>query len=412
MKAVCWMGKEDVRVMEMPDPQILNRRDCLVKVTSTAICGSDLHLYNGYVPTMKEHDILGHEFMGEVVELGPDVKNLKVGDRVLAPFPISCGGCFFCQNNFWSACDNTNPNAGQQENVYGQSGAGIYGYSHMFGGYDGGQAELVRVPFADVNLFKMPEGVADEKLLFLTDVFPTGYQAAEQAEIMPGDVVAVWGCGPVGQFAIASAYLLGAEKVIAIDRKPERLALAMKSGADPLNFEDAEDNVVEELKMRTGGRGPDVCIDAVGMEALGHGAGAVLDWAKQLMRMESDRPNVLRQAVEACRKAGTVSIPGVYGGISDALPWGAAFNKGLTFKMGQTHVHRYIPVLLNYVMEGKIDPSFIITHEVPLDQASQMYDIFRNKKDNCIKVVLKPGETTESLAQREALLQRPKVDLR
>jgi threonine dehydrogenase-like Zn-dependent dehydrogenase len=385
------MGKHDVRVEEVPDPQILNTKDIIVKVTSTAICGSDLHLYNGYVPTMKEYDILGHEFMGEVVDVGSEVQRLKVGDRVIVPFPIACGGCFFCQNEMTSLCDNTNANAGQQENVYGAPGAGIYGYSHLFGGFDGGQAQYARVPFADSNAFKIPNTLPDESVLFLTDVYPTGYQAALQADIKPGDVVAVWGCGPVGQFAIASAFLLGAERVIAIDRYPERLRLAQQhSGAETLNFEETDDNVIEELKMRTGGRGPDVCIDAVGMEALGHGAGAVVDWAKQIMRMESDRPNVLRQCINSCRKGGVVSIPGVYGGLVDSLNFGAAFNKGLTMKMGQTHVHRHLQTLYGLIEDGKIDPSFIITHKAPLEQASELYSTFRNKEDECIKVVLKP----------------------
>lgn len=391
MRAVCWMGKHDVQVHDMPDPQILNRTDCIVKVSSTAICGSDLHLYNGYVSTMKEHDILGHEFMGEVVEVGPDVRNLQVGDRVAVPFCISCGSCQFCHTDMWSLCDNTNPNAGQQENVYGQAGAGMFGYSHMFGGYDGGQAEYVRVPFADVGPFKLPDGIPDEKLLFITDILPTGWQAAGQAGIKPGDVVAVWGCGPVGQFAILSALIMGADKVIAIDREPNRLRMAAQHpGVETLNFEQTEDNVVEELKLRTGGRGPDVCIDAVGMEALGHGAGMVLDWTKQILRMESDRPNVLRQCINACRKGGTISIPGVYGGLIDSVNFGAAFQKGLTFKMGQTHVHRYMGKLVKMIEDGELDPSFVITHTASLEQAPEMYDIFRNKQDDCIKVVMKP----------------------
>jgi threonine dehydrogenase-like Zn-dependent dehydrogenase len=391
MKAACWMGKHDVRVEDVPDPQILNRRDAIVKVSSTAICGSDLHLYNGYVPTMKEYDIMGHEFMGEVVEVGPDVHNLSVGDRVLVPFQISCGGCYFCKSEQWSNCDNSNPNAGHQENVMGHPAAGMFGYSHMFGGYDGGQAEYVRVPFADVGPVKIENDLPDEKLLFLTDILPTGYQAAKQAGISPGDVVAVWGCGPVGQFAIASALILGAERVIAIDREPVRLGLAEKGlGADTINFETPDLNVVEELSMRTGGRGPDVCIDAVGLEAFGHGAGAVFDWAKQMMRMESDRPNVLRQCIEACRKGGTISIPGVYGGLLDGIPFGSAFGKGLTFKMGQTHVKQHVSALLDLIERGSFDPSFIVTHEMPLAEAPTMYKTFKDKADDCIKVVLKP----------------------
>ena len=391
------MGKKDIRVETVPDAKILNRKDVILRVTTAAICGSDLHLYDGFVPTMKEYDIMGHEFVGEVMEIGADVRNFKVGDRVLVPFPIACGACFYCKNELTSLCDNSNPNAGQQENVYGSPGGGIYGYSHMFGGYDGGQAEYVRVPFADANAFKIPAGIPDERVLFLTDIFPTGYQAAEQGGVKPGDVVAVWGAGPVGQFAIASAYMLGAERVIAIDREAARLNLAAThSNAEPLDFEDDTDgsNVVEELKNRTGGRGPDVCIDAVGMEAFGHGVGAVVDYAKQMLRLESDRPNVLRQAISACRKGGTVSIPGVYGGLIDALPFGAAFGKGLTFKMGQTNVHRIVPTLLEKVVSGEFDPTFIITHSVPLDQAPHMYEIFQAKQDECIKVVLKPGEVT------------------
>ena len=387
------MGKEDVRVETVPDPQILNRRDAIIKVTSTAICGSDLHLYNGYVPTMKEYDILGHEFMGEVVELGPDVTNLKVGDRVVVPFGIACGGCWFCQHERTSLCDNSNTNAGAMEAAYGASGSALFGYSHLFGGYDGGQAEYVRVPFADVSPMKVPDGLPDERVLFLTDVFPTGYQAAAQADIQKGDVVAVWGLGPVGQFAVASAFMFGAERVIAIDREPARLELAKahNPGLETINFEDTEEaNVVEELKRLTGNRGPDVCIDAVGMEALGHGLGAVVDWTKQLLRMESDRPNVLRQAIQSCRKGGVVSIPGVYGGIVDSLNWGSAFGKGLTFKMGQTDVNKLLPELMERIQNG-FDPYYITSHEVPLERAPEMYDIFRNKKDGCTKVVLKPG---------------------
>lgn len=393
MKAACWVGKHDIRVEEVPDPKILNRRDAILKVTSTAICGSDLHLYNGYVPTMKEYDIMGHEFMGEVVEVGPDVHNLKVGDRVIVPFGIACGGCWFCKQGLTAACDNSNPNHGQQENGFGHGASALFGYSHLFGGYDGGQSEYVRIPFADVSPFKVPHGIPDERLLFLTDVLPTGYQAAKQAQISPGDVVAVWGLGPVGQFSVRSALRLGASRVIAIDREEARLALVRDlPGVEVLDFEDDVDgtNVVEELKNRTGNRGPDVCIDAVGFEALGHGAGAVVDWAKQLMRMETDRPNVLRQAIYACRKGGVISIPGVYAGFSDHFPMGVAFNKGLTFRMGQTHVNRLLPELMHWIEEG-FDPGVIISHEVPLERAPEMYDIFRNKKDNCTKVVLKPG---------------------
>lgn len=391
MKAVCWMGKHDVRVEEVPEPKILSASDAIIKVTSTAICGSDLHLFNGFVPSMKEYDILGHEFMGEVVEIGAGVKNLRVGDRVVVPFQISCGQCYFCKTNMWSACDNTNPNAGQQENLYGHPGAGMFGYSHMFGGYDGGQAQYVRVPFADVGPVKVSRDLPDESLLFLTDIWPTGFQAAKQAGVGPGQVVAVWGCGPVGLFAAASALALGADRVISIDREHERLDIAKNVlGADTLNFETPEINVVEELSIRTGGRGPDVCIDAVGLEAFGHGTGAIIDWAKQLMKMQSDRPNVLRQCISACRKGGTVSIPGVYGGLMDGLNFGAAFGKGLTFKMGQTHVKQHLPELLNMVESGAFDPTFVISHNVPLAEAPDMYKIFKEKENECVKVVLKP----------------------
>lgn len=388
MKAVCWQGNNKVGVETVPDPKIINPRDAIVKITTTAICGSDLHLYDGYIPTMEQGDILGHEFMGEVVELGSEVKNIKIGDRVVVPFPIACGGCFFCQRQLTSLCDNTNPNAWIAEKIMGYSPSGIFGYSHMLGGYAGGQAEYARVPFADVGLFKIPDGLTDEQVVFLTDIFPTGYMAAENCNIQPGDTVAIWGCGPVGQFAIRSAYVLGAERVIAIDRVPERLQMAKDSGAEVLNFEEID--VGEALKEMTGGRGPDAVMDAVGMEAHGLGLEGLYDKAKQAVRLETDRPHVLRQAIVACRKGGTVSIPGVYGGFIDKVPMGAAMNKGLTFKMGQTHVHRYLRPLLDLIQSGKIDPSFVITHRLPLDQAPHGYEIFKHKQDNCIKIVLKP----------------------
>ncbi len=388
MKAVCWHGTNDVRLESVPDPKIINPRDAIVKITTTAICGSDLHLYNGYIPTMEKGDILGHEFMGEVVELGSAVKNIKVGDRVVVPFPISCGGCFFCQRDLWSLCDNSNPNAWMAEKIMGHSPSGIFGYSHMLGGYAGGQAEYTRVPFADVGLLKIPDGLTDEQVVFLTDIFPTGYMAAENCDIQPGDIVAIWGCGPVGQFAIRSAYMLGAERVIAIDRVPERLQMAKDGKAEVLNFEEID--VGEALKEMTGGRGPDAVMDAVGMEAHGIGLEGLYDQAKQAVRLETDRPHVLRQAIVACRKGGTVSIPGVYGGFVDKIPMGAAMNKGLTFKMGQTHVHRYLRSLLEHIQNGDIDPSFVITHSLPLEQAPHGYEIFQHKQDNCIKVVLKP----------------------
>ena len=393
MKAVCWMGKKKMEVHDMPDPRLLSRKDAIIEITSTAICGSDLHLYDGHIPTMKEYDIMGHEFMGIVADVGPDVKGFKKGDRVIVPFPIACGACHFCSTGFTSACDNSNVNAGQQEQAMSQPGAALYGYSHLYGGYDGGQAEYARVPFADANLFKVPDGIPDEKLLFLTDVYPTGFQAADQAGIKAGDTVAIWGGGPVGQFAAASAKILGAEQVIMIDHVTARLDLAEKhAGAERLDFEkDTKGtDVVEEIKRRTGGRGADVCIDAVGMEALGHGLGAIVDHVETALRMESDRPNVVRQAILACRKGGTVSIPGVYGGIDDGIPLGQAFGKGLNFAMGQTHVHRYLPKLLDYIERGDIDPSFIITHEVPIEKAPELYEVFSKREDGCIKVVLKP----------------------
>ncbi|MDQ4078563.1 MAG: glutathione-dependent formaldehyde dehydrogenase [Chloroflexota bacterium] len=390
MRALCWYGINDVRVETVPDPQLLNPRDAIVRITSTAICGSDLHLYDGYNLAMKPGDILGHEFMGEVVEVGPEVQNLQIGDRVVVPFPISCGSCFFCQQELWSLCDNSNPKAYLIEQVYGYSPAGIYGYSQLLGGYAGGQAEYARVPFADVGPLKVEDDLTDEQVLFLTDIFPTGYQAVEQCDLRGGEIVAVWGCGPVGQFTIKSAYLLGAERVIAIDRFPERLRLASEQGgAETLNYEEVGD-VVEALKEMTGGRGPDVCIDAVGMEAHGLGVEWWYDRAKQAVRLQTGRPIALRQAIVACRKGGTVSIPGVYAGFIDKIPMGAAFNKGLTFKMGQTHVHRYLRPLLERIRQGEIDPSYIITHRMSLDEAPHGYEIFQEKEDNCIKIVLKP----------------------
>jgi len=388
MKALCWYRTGDVRVETVPDPKILNPHDCIVKVTSTAICGSDLHLLNGYIPSMVTGDILGHEFMGEIVEVGSDVKTRRVGERVVVPFTIACGNCSYCRRQMWSACDNTNPNAWMSEKAYGYSGAGLFGFSHMMGGYAGGQAEYVRVPFADVGPFPVPAELPDEKVLFLTDIFPTGYMAAENADIQPGDTVAVWGCGPVGQFTIRSAFLMGAEQVIAIDRYPERLAMAAAAGAKTLNYEKAD--VIDALKELTGGRGPDSCIDAVGLEAHGTGLPGAYDLVKQAVRLETDRPHALREAIQACRKGGTVSIPGVYGGFIDKMPMGAAFGKGLTLKMGQTHVHKYLAPLLGRILAGDIDPSFVITHRLPLSQAPNGYKTFRDKQDGCIKIVLDP----------------------
>ncbi len=390
MKALCWYGTNDVRVSRVPDPAILNPRDAIVKVTLTAICGSDLHLLDGFIPTMQRGDILGHEFMGEVVDVGPGVTKLKVGDRVVVPFTISCGHCFFCEQDLWSLCDNSNPNAWMAEKLYGYSPSGLFGYSHMLGGYAGGQAEYVRVPFADCGPIKVPDHLTDEQVLFLSDIFPTGYMAAENCNITPGDTVAVWGCGPVGQFAIKSAWMLGAGRVVAIDREPERLRMAADRGkAETLNMDYVD--VFDALKDMTGGQGPDACIDAVGLEAHSTGSlDAVYDKVKTATMMATDRAAALRQAIHACRKGGTVSIPGVYGGFIDKVPLGAAFNKGLTLRMGQTHVQRYMPLLMDRVERGEIDPSFVITHRVRLDDAARAYKVFRDKRDDCIKVVMKP----------------------
>jgi len=389
MKAVCWHGKNDIRVDEVSDPRILNPRDAIVKVTLAAICGSDLHLYDGYVPTMKEGDVLGHEFMGEVVETGSGVKNLRTGDRIVVPFPISCGNCWYCQKGMFSLCDNSNPNSWMMEKMYGDYTAGIFGYSHLYGGYSGGQAQYVRVPFADVMHVKIPEGIPDEKVLFLGDIFPTGYMAAENCSISPGDTVAVWGCGPVGLLAMKSAWLLGAHRVIGIDRSPERLRMAKeKAGAEIINTD--ESNVTETLHEMTGGRGPDSCIEAVGMEAEGTGIENAYDKVKQTLRLETDRGAALRQAITACRKGGTVSIPGVYAGLMDKFPIGTIFAKGLTIKTGQTHVQKYLQPLLERIEKGEIDPSFIITHRIAIDDAPGAYKMFRDKENDCVKVVMRP----------------------
>ncbi len=389
MKALCWYGKHNVRIETVPDPTILNPRDAIVKVTLSAICGSDLHLYDGFIPTMRKGDILGHEFMGEVVEVGSEVKNVRIGDRVVVPFTISCGSCFFCKQGLWSLCDNSNPNAWIAEKAYGHAPAGLFGYSHMMGGYAGGQAEYVRVPFADIGPIKVPDYLSDEQVLFLSDIFPTGYMAAENCRIKTGDTVAVWGCGPVGQFAMRSAYMLGAERVIAIDDVPERLRMAKEQGkAETIDF--SEGGVIETLKEMTGGYGPDACIDAVGLEAHGNSIDALYDQAKTAMFLATDRPHVLREAIQACRKGGTVSVPGVYGGLLDKVPFGAAFGKGLTITGGQTHVHRYLRPLLERIENGDIDPSFVITHRVRLEEAAEGYATFKHKHDNCIKMVLQP----------------------
>jgi threonine dehydrogenase-like Zn-dependent dehydrogenase len=392
MKATCWTGMQKVEVRDVPDPKILNQRDCIVRITSTAICGSDLHLYNGFVPFMEPGDILGHEFMGEVVECGRAVKNLKVGDRVVVPFPIACGNCNACRAEAYSLCENSNPNGYIQEKLFGHPCAGIFGYSHLTGGYAGGQAQYARVPFADVGPLKIENGFSDEQVLFLSDILPTGYMGAEMCDIQPGEVVAVWGAGPVGLFAIASAKLLGAERVVAIDRFPYRLQMAAeRAGAtDVINYEELDGiTVAGALKELTGGRGPDKCIDAVGMEAHAPGLAYAYDRAKQALRLETDRPIALREAIMACRNGGTVSVIGVYGGMIDKFPIGAVMNRALTIKSGQTHVHRYMRPLLQRIERGEIDPTMIVTHRLPLDQAPQGYDMFLHKRDGCEKVVLK-----------------------
>jgi threonine dehydrogenase-like Zn-dependent dehydrogenase len=383
------MGTNDVRVEEVPDPQIVNPRDALVRITSTAICGSDLHLYNGFIPTMQRGDVLGHEFMGEVVETGQAVRNLSVGDRVVVPFPIACGHCLQCVREMYSLCENSNPNAWMAEKLYGYSPCGIFGYSHMLGGYAGGQAEYARVPFADVGPIKVPDELSDEQVLFLSDIFPTGFMAAEACNIQPGDVIAVWGCGPVGQFAIKSAYLLGAQRVIAIDRFEYRLRIARdRAGADTINYE--ETDVPEALKEMTGGRGPDACIDAVGMEGHAPGLKGAYDKIKTNLMLESDRPVALRQAILACRSGGTISVAGVYGGFIDKFPMGAIVNRSLTIRSGQTHVHRYMRPLLQRIRDGEIDPGFVITHRMRLGDAPEGFSLFNDKEDECLKVVLRP----------------------
>jgi threonine dehydrogenase-like Zn-dependent dehydrogenase len=390
MRANCWIGKEKLSVETVPDPQILNQSDAIVKITSTAICGSDLHLYNGLVPSMESGDVLGHEFMGEVVEVGRGVQNLKKGDRVVVPFPIACGKCFFCQKGLFSLCENSNPNAWMAEKMWGHSPAGIFGYSHLLGGFAGGQAQYARVPFANVGPIKVPEGMTDEQVLFLSDIFPTGYMGADLCCIQPGDTIAVWGCGPVGQFAMKSAFLLGAERVIGIDRFPERLRMAReKVGAEAINYE--ETDLLPALKEMTGGRGPDACIDAVGMESHAPGIFGAYDRAKQAVKLETDRPIALREAIMACRNGGTVSVIGVYGGFIDKFPVGSMMNRSLTIKTGQCHVQRYLKPLLERIQNGEIDPSFVITHTLPLDDAPQGFKMFRDKQDECIKIVLKPN---------------------
>lgn len=389
MRALCWHGEGDIRVDEVPEPEVANPRDAIVEITATAICGSDLHLYDGYVPSMREGDVVGHEPMGEVVAVGEDVDTLEAGDRVVVPFTISCGSCWFCEEELYSLCDNSNPNAEMARKVMGQSPAGLFGYSHMLGGYAGAQAEYLRVPFADVGPITVDADLPDEQVLLLSDVFPTGYMAAENAEIETDDTVAVWGCGPVGQFAVQSAWLFDAGRVIAIDRVPERLAMAREHGdAETIHFE--EEDVYDRLMAMTGGRGPDRCIDAVGTEAHGTGLMATTDKAKQQLNLEADRPHVLRQAIRCCRKGGTLSVPGVYVGHADNVPVGPLMNKALTVNTGQTHVQRYLDPLLAKIEDGEIDPSFVVTHREPLEKGPEMYETFRDKEDGCVKVVLEP----------------------
>ena len=390
MKAVCWMGKSKIETVNVADPQILNPHDAIIKITRTAICGSDLHLFDGFIPTMESGDVLGHEFMGIVEEVGKEVTNLKRGDRVVVPFTIACGQCFFCKKQLWSACDNTNPNAHLMEAAYGYSGSALFGYSHMIGGYAGGQAQYARVPFANVGPLKIESDLPDEKVLFLSDIFPTGYMAAENAQIQQGDMVAVWGCGPVGQFAIASAFMLGAGRVIAIDRFPERLAMARGIGAITVDYSEDDVKVLTALRDLTGGIGPDACIDAVGLEAHSADLQGLYDAVKVVLMLETDRPAVLRQAIQAVRKAGTLSIPGVYGGLLDKVPFGAAFGKGITMKMGQTHMHKYMKPLLERIEKGQIDPTYIISHRITLDEAPEMYKVWRDKKEHVTKIVIDP----------------------
>lgn len=389
MKAITWHGKHDMRCEHVPDPRIEHARDCIIRVTSCAICGSDLHLYNGVIPDMHTGDVVGHETMGEVVDVGPECRNLKVGDRVVIPFTISCGECFFCQNGWYSACERSNPDAEKASKLWGHSPAGLFGYSHLLGGYAGGQAEYLRVPYADVGALKVPAGMPDEQALFLSDIFPTGYMAADFCGIRGGETIAVWGCGPVGQFAIRSALLMGAGRVLAIDTIPERLEMARAAGAETLDF--GKVDVYDAIQQRTHGRGADACIDCVGTEPYTmSGIDAVVDRVKVATYLGTDRPHVLREAIQCCRNFGTVSIVGVYGGYLDKIPFGSAINRGLTFRMAQTPVQAYMTKLLKLIEDGRIDPSFVITHRARLEDAPGLYETFNAKQDNCIKVVLTP----------------------
>ncbi|HAE46946.1 MAG: glutathione-dependent formaldehyde dehydrogenase [Tistrella sp.] len=389
MKALTWHGKGDIRCETVPDPAIEHGRDAIIRVSSCAICGSDLHLFDGVMPSMHHGDVLGHEAMGEVVEVGRDNQALSVGDRVVVPFTISCGECFFCRRGFFSGCERSNPNAADAKKLWGQSPAGLFGYSHLLGGYAGGQAEYLRVPYADIGPIRVPDGMPDEQALFLSDIFPTGYMAAEFCDIQPDDTIAVWGCGPVGQMAIRSAFLLGAGRVIAIDTVPERLAMAQAAGALTLDFM-AED-IYDRVQELTRGRGADACIDAVGTEPeTRSGLDAVIDRVKVAAFMGTDRPHVLRQAIQCCRNFGTVSIVGVYGGLLDKIPMGSAINRGLTFRMAQTPVQRYLPRLMELITSGRFDPSFVVTHQAGLDAGPDLYATFRDKADGCVKVMLRP----------------------
>ncbi|GBQ79666.1 putative alcohol/aldehyde dehydrogenase [Gluconacetobacter johannae DSM 13595] len=389
MKALVWHGKSDIRCESVRDPILEDGRDAIIRVTACAICGSDLHIFDGMIPEMHRGDVLGHETMGEVVEVGKGVGNLRVGDRVVVPFTIACGECFFCRNGFYSGCERTNPDHARAEKLWGHSPAGLFGYSHLLGGYAGGQAEYLRVPYADVGPIKVPDQLTDEQALFLSDIFPTGYMAAEFCAIQPGQTIAIWGCGPVGQMAIRSAFLLGAERVLAIDTVPERLALAREGGAETVDFR--SEDVYDRIQALTGGRGADACIDAVGTEAdTWSGIDAVVDRIKTATFLGTDRPHVLRQAIMCCRNFGTVSIVGVYGGLLDKIPMGSAINRGLTFRMAQTPVQHYLPRLMDRIVKGDIDPSFVITHRATLEEGPELYKTFRDKRDGCIKVVMKP----------------------